>query len=87
MAEIHNTPQIPERLYTTAQVLQIVPYHRVSLWRKVRTGTFPAPVILGPGRLAWRESDIVTWQASLESGRLAPRTQADEARRAKRGAA
>ena len=39
---------------------------RVTIWRKVRTGEFPAPLDLGRGRVGWREQDIEKWLESRE---------------------
>jgi predicted DNA-binding transcriptional regulator AlpA len=37
---------------------------RATAWRLERAGDFPPPVKISPGRVAWRESDILAWQAS-----------------------
>ena len=34
---------------------------RVTIWRKVNAGEFPAPVDTGLGRKAWRELDVINW--------------------------
>jgi prophage regulatory protein len=39
-----------------------------TIYRRMKVGTFPQPVRLGKRRVAWRESDIAAWQASLEVG-------------------
>jgi hypothetical protein len=31
---------------------------RVQLWRRVRAGTFPAPIELGPNSVAWFKTEI-----------------------------
>lgn len=36
---------------------------RSTAWRMVRDGQLPPPVKLCSGRVAWRESDILAWQA------------------------
>lgn len=41
-------------------------YHRDTLRRRVRAGTFPAPVELSGGRVAWRIGDIRAWVNSLQ---------------------
>ncbi|MFV8595082.1 helix-turn-helix transcriptional regulator [Ralstonia pseudosolanacearum] len=41
---------------------KIVPFARATLWRKVKDGSFPAPVKLSAGVTAWRVSDIQAWQ-------------------------
>jgi prophage regulatory protein len=37
---------------------------RVSIWRKVREGQFPAPIELGSNSIGWIEPEVVEWQAS-----------------------
>ena len=39
-----------------------------TIYRRMKAGTFPQPVRVGKRRVAWRESDIAAWQASLEVG-------------------
>ena len=36
----------------------IFPFSSATLWRKVKAGTFPKPVKLGPRITAWRVEDI-----------------------------
>jgi prophage regulatory protein len=36
----------------------IFPFSSATLWRKVKAGTFPKPVKLGPRITAWRAEDI-----------------------------
>ena len=52
------------RLLKGRDVFRIVTLSRTTIWRRVREGTFPAPVYLGSTRIAWRESDIAAWMAS-----------------------
>ena len=46
---------------------------RVTLWRDVRAGRFPAPVKLGPARIAWHAREVETWIASRPRAAYAPR--------------
>ena len=39
----------------------IVPFSDSTLWRRVRAGTFPAPVKLSERVTAWRAEDIRAW--------------------------
>src|SRR6185295_6194415 len=39
-----------------------------TIYRKMKAGTFPQPVRVGKRRVAWRESDVAAWQASLTVG-------------------
>ncbi len=52
------------RLLKGRDVFQLVTLSRTTVWRRVREGTFPAPVSLGTTRIAWRESDIAAWMAA-----------------------
>lgn len=36
---------------------------RSTVLRRVKDGTFPAPVRLGPGRVAWDVRDLEAWAA------------------------
>lgn len=36
---------------------------RTTIWRRVRAGTFPAPVQLGENSIGWPESEITAWLA------------------------
>ena len=38
-----------------------LPISASTLWRKVRDGSFPKPIKLGPSITAWRVSDIENW--------------------------
>lgn len=37
---------------------------RVTIWRRVRAGTFPAPSELGANSIGWPESEISAWLES-----------------------
>jgi predicted DNA-binding transcriptional regulator AlpA len=43
----------------------IFPFSSATLWRKVKAGTFPRPVKLGPRITAWRVEDIYALVESL----------------------
>lgn len=50
-----------DRMLTVEAVLSLVPYSRIHLNRMVRAGDFPAPLQLGAGRVAFRESEVREW--------------------------
>ena len=66
------------RLLKGRDVFQLVTLSRTTVWRRVRDGTFPAPVSLGTTRIAWRESDIAAWIAAqkLTTGGAMPGSSA-----------
>lgn len=43
----------------------LIPFSPATLWRKVKDGTFPAPVKLSPRVTAWRVEDIRAWMQSF----------------------
>ncbi len=40
---------------------KIVPFSATTLWRKVKSGEFPAPIKLGSTMNAWKASDVADW--------------------------
>jgi prophage regulatory protein len=50
-----------------------VPYSTSQLYRKIKDGSFPAPVRLGENRVAWPENEIDDW---INARIAAPRTKA-----------
>ena len=34
---------------------------RSTVWRKIREGSFPAPIRISQGRVGWLEADIERW--------------------------
>lgn len=56
-------PQI-ERLISWRTVRDLTGLSRTTAWRLQKTGDFPRPVAISPGRVAWREREIAAWQAS-----------------------
>lgn len=57
---------LPERGYIRQKLLipHLVPFSVATLWRRVKTGDFPAPVRLSPRITAWRIEDIKAWLKS-----------------------
>jgi prophage regulatory protein len=62
---IPNRPEQaqPSQLLTIGQVMCITSLARATIYRKMRTGAFPAQIRLQPGRgrVAWRRSDVERW--------------------------
>lgn len=55
----------PERMLSWRQVRPLVgDIGRTTAWRLERQGAFPSSLPVSPGRRAWRESDILAWQAA-----------------------
>lgn len=66
MTLIHGeTPQpAEERLLSWKRVKDLTGLSRTTAWREQKKGAFPAPVVISPGRVAWRERDITAWKAA-----------------------
>lgn len=36
-----------------------------TIYRRIKAGTFPAPIAIGSGSVRWKQSDISAWMQSL----------------------
>ena len=50
-----------EKFLRLSSVRDLVPYSRATIYRNIAAGTFPRPIALGPGAVAWRETEILEW--------------------------
>lgn len=52
-----------DRLLTMADLIneKIVPYSKPTIYQMIREGRFPRQVRLGPNRVAWRRSEVLSW--------------------------
>ena len=53
------------RILRAPEVMERVGKSRVQIWRDVKAGKFPAPVVLGPNSIGWFEDEIANHQAQL----------------------
>lgn len=56
------------RLLRQSSVLDRVALSKTELYRRIDAGTFPKPIKLGARAVAWTESSINDWIASLQKG-------------------
>ncbi len=49
------------RMLNAREVVERVGLHRSTIWKKVRAGTFPAPIELADNKIGWPESTITAW--------------------------
>jgi prophage regulatory protein len=49
------------RIISKPTVLGLTGFSAATLGRKVRAGTFPAPVQISTNRVGWRESEVADW--------------------------
>jgi prophage regulatory protein len=59
---------MPDRILRDAEVRTLTGLSRTTRWRLIRAKKFPAPVKLTDFAVGWRESAIVGWLSSRESG-------------------
>ncbi|GGF57654.1 hypothetical protein GCM10011332_08910 [Terasakiella brassicae] len=50
-----------KKIMRTTDVLKIVQFSRSTLWRKVQSGEFPAPVELGSNSSGYFEHEVLEW--------------------------
>ncbi|MCE3004464.1 MAG: AlpA family transcriptional regulator [Xanthomonadaceae bacterium] len=55
---------IGRRLLRLPDVQAIVGLRRSEIYRRIRNGTFPAPIRLGTNAVAWLQSDLDAWIAA-----------------------
>lgn len=70
MVEIHKIgparqPAFPEALLRLRSVVAMVGISSTEIYRRMEAGTFPRPVQVGEQRVAWRQSELQEWIASL----------------------
>jgi len=56
-----TTQNSADRFLTAAELDQLHPVSRATRWRMIEKGSFPKPIRISPGRIAWRESDVRAW--------------------------
>ena len=57
----------PRRMLNEAQVLQIIPVSRTTLFRMMKAGRFPKATYISPNRRCWFESEITDWQIAVDA--------------------
>lgn len=55
-----------EAHYRRAEVERLTGLSRSTIYAMMANETFPKPVRIGRRAVAWRESDLATWQASRD---------------------
>lgn len=69
-------PAFPDdRLLPWPKVRDLTGISRTTAWRLQKAGDFPLPVVISPGRVGWRESEVQAWKASRAPRAAAPPRQ------------
>lgn len=58
-----------QRFLTMKEVLARVSLSKTELYRRIRAGTFPAPIRLGLSRIAFVEKEVEDWMAERAAAR------------------
>jgi prophage regulatory protein len=64
IATAHRDTDAPRVFARLPAVIQATGLGRSTIYRLVASGTFPAPVHLGPRAVGWRWSDLDRWSES-----------------------
>lgn len=56
----------PRRMISEAQVLELIPVSRVTLWRMEREGRFPKSTYVSQNRRFWFADEVVAWQNAVD---------------------
>jgi prophage regulatory protein len=62
-----NDDDALDRILNLEQVVHLVGLSETTVWREVKAGRFPAPLIISPRRRGWRLSALLAWLASRPS--------------------
>lgn len=52
-----------DRFLRIDEVLHITGLGRNTIYRRIKEGTFPKQIRIGPNSVAWRQSAIATWMS------------------------
>jgi prophage regulatory protein len=58
-----TTEHADDQLLRVRDVVRLTTVSRTALWKMRKAGAFVRPVILCPGRLAFRKSEVLRWMA------------------------
>lgn len=62
----NEQPRKPEKLYRLNEIESLTGLRKSSIYAGMKAGTFPHCIRLSVRAVAWRESDIATWQAQRQ---------------------
>ena len=54
-----------DRFLRLDEVLHTTGLGKNTVYRRIREGTFPKQVRIGPNSVAWRQSEIVKWMREI----------------------
>lgn len=60
----------PEKLFRLPEVEALSGLKKTSVYNGAHDGTFPKPIRISARCVAWRESDLVAWQAQRQQAAI-----------------
>ena len=57
-------PPTADRLLRRVDVETLTGLKKTAIWSRIKAGTFPASVEIGPGVVRWRASEVQAWIAA-----------------------
>ena len=64
----HTVPRAPRSMLSEAQLLDLFPFGRTTLFSLIKAGGFPRGTYVSPNRRAWFADEIAHWQDALSQG-------------------
>jgi len=58
----------PKKFLRLPAVIELVGIKRTVIYERIKAGTFPKPVQIGPRAVAWDEQELAQWQENLPRG-------------------
>jgi prophage regulatory protein len=58
-----------DRIIRQRELLTIVPYSPMHIWRLEQAGRFPLRIHLGPGRVGWSLREVLEWVEARKAER------------------
>lgn len=63
--EVNQQPKL-HKWWRIKEVMTLTGLSRPTIYRLMKSGKFPKSVTIGSKTIAWRETDLLAWQASKE---------------------
>ena len=62
----NELPRKPEKFYRLREVESLFSIRKTSIYAGMKAGTFPKAFQLSTRAVAWKESDLLTWQTQRQ---------------------
>jgi prophage regulatory protein len=67
MEKIAQGHRTTDRLIRRKELVRIIGYSSTSIWRRIKEGSFPLAVRIGPAAVAWKLSEVEEWMNSRQT--------------------